>query len=59
MVTVGQKHLKRHYLRLPIPFEDKMKGFMKELSGQMEDEKKLNKEIRQRVSIIGFNLERI
>lgn len=39
-----------------IPFEDKMKQLTAELAGQMEDEVKLNKEIKKQLSKTGFEL---
>ena len=39
-----------------IPFEEKMRKLTTELAGQMEEEKKLNKEITRQLAKIGFNL---
>lgn len=37
-----------------IPFEEKMKKLTAELAGQMEEETKLNKEIKKQLENIGF-----
>ena len=39
-----------------IPFEEKMFGLLKELSGQIDEEKKLDNEIKKQLKNIGFNL---
>lgn len=40
-----------------VPFEEKMKLLTTELSVQIEDEKKLNKEIKTQISKIGFEIK--
>lgn len=40
-----------------VPFEEKMKLLTTELSGQIEDEKKLNREIKTQISKIGFEIK--
>jgi type I restriction enzyme M protein len=40
-----------------IPFEEKMAGFLKELKEQTEEESKLNSQIKQQLSEIGFEIK--
>lgn len=40
-----------------IPFEDKMKELTKKLAEQMNEEKKLDEEIKKQLTNVGFNLE--
>lgn len=53
---MSERKIRKKTMRF-LKYEIKMKQLTAELSKQMEEEKRLDEEIRKQLSIIGLNLE--